>query len=99
MAKEIISTFKEKPKTKIAWWAMGFGLSLLIIPLASGALPHITWGAVNVVPSLLLSLLFLTLITGVIAYRKGECSYILWIGLVPAILFSLLLIAEFTFME
>lgn len=99
MKKEIISHFKEKPKTKITWWAMIFGLSLFVPPLASSALPHITWGAVNVIPFLLVPLLILALTTGIIASIRGERSYILWIGLAPAILFTLLLIAEFTFME
>lgn len=32
MNKEIISRFKEKPKTRIAWRAMWLGLSTLLIP-------------------------------------------------------------------
>ena len=99
MKKEIISQFMEKPKTKITWWAMIFGLSLFLPPLASSALPNITWGAVNVIQFLLIPLLILALTTGIIAFKRGERSYILWIGLVPAILFCLLLITEFTFIE
>jgi len=36
MSKEIISNFKEKPKTKTAWWAMWLGLSMLLTPPVLG---------------------------------------------------------------
>jgi hypothetical protein len=29
MKKEVISKFKEKPRTKTAWWAMGLGLATI----------------------------------------------------------------------
>ncbi len=31
MNKEILSKFNEKPKTKLAWWGMGLGLSTLVM--------------------------------------------------------------------
>lgn len=97
MSKEIISTFKELPKTKVAWWAFGSGLSLillLIINMVSKI--DISWGNLNVMPALLIPLLILAITTCTMAYRKGERSYIVWIGIAPTILFTLLMIMEIT---
>jgi hypothetical protein len=30
MKKEIISRFREKPRTRTAWWAMGLGLATIL---------------------------------------------------------------------
>ena len=90
---------REMPRFGISWWAMGLGLSLFVIPTlrATNALPdnwNITWGQLNVIPALIFPLLILALITNTAAYRKGERSYILWVGIIPTILFAILMIAE-----
>jgi len=37
MKKEVISKFKEKPRTKTAWWAMSLGLSTInVVPALCG---------------------------------------------------------------
>ena len=100
MKVQIISTFKEKPKTRTAWWAFGLGVSALItIPLvilfglSTGPLPieragrvnwfGITWGGIFI------GLFLLTLaaiISGAIALHKGERSWVLWLGFIPALI-------------
>ena len=101
MSRETLSQFRDRPRTKAAWWSMGLGLSALLVLLASSVLPDadVTWGELNVGPSVLLVLGISALVTGITAYRRGERSFVLWIGLVPGILFGLLLIAELAFME
>jgi hypothetical protein len=99
MKKEIISQFKEKPKTKVAWWAMYLGL----IAIFSGPLAGINAAVVNpwiarvsgeklglaagfVFVFVILIVAISALVTGTLAYRKGERSWVMWVGLIPAIL-------------
>ena len=115
MKKEIISKFKEHPKTKTAWWAMGLGLStILVVPLLGIFFPAVirplidkasseNVGAAagfNVGPvSLILSIF--ALVTCVRAFKKGERSWVLWVGFVPAIMagafWAFMIIGEFVF--
>ncbi|MGA7677744.1 MAG: hypothetical protein WCA51_05150 [Dehalococcoidia bacterium] len=114
MEKEVSSKFKEKPKTKMAWWAMGLGLSsILIFPFfgifaavirpiidkASSEIVGVVVGFGSIIVALIL--LVSALVTGVRAFKKGERSWVLWVGFVPAILvgvFSVfMIIGEFIF--
>ncbi len=114
MEKEIISKFKEKPKTKTAWWAMGLGLGTLLMPpflgifaavirpmidKASGENTGAATGFNLGIASFILSVF--AIVTGVRAFKKGERSWILWIGFVPAILtgafWIFMIIGEFVF--
>jgi hypothetical protein len=115
MKKEIISKFNEKPKTKIAWWGMGLGLSTLVVsqlllglfasfirPMidrAGGEKVGVPIGFSIMIFSFVLSISALT--TCILAYKKGERSFILWIGFVPAILsgafWIFMIIGEFVF--
>ena len=72
-----------------------------LVVLASNVLTDadVRLGELNVQPSAALVLGVLALATGISAYRKGERSFVLWIGLLPGILFGLLLIAEVAFIE
>ena len=101
MPRETLSQFRDRPRTKSAWWSMGLGLTALLGLAASSVLPDadVAWGELNVVPSVLLVLGLLALVVGIAAYRRGERSFVLWIGLVPGVLFGLLLIAELAFLE
>jgi hypothetical protein len=98
MTQEIISHFKEKPKTKIAWWAFGLGLSLFLVPIATMTLSSryvdLSIGNFIVIPGLIIPLTIAALTVSVLAYKKGERSFVLWIGIVPTILFSVAIIAE-----
>lgn len=80
---------------------MSLGSSALLLLVARSVLPDMdaTWGELNLIPALLLLMGISALVTGIAAYRRGERSFVLWIGLVPGVLFGLLLIAEITFME
>jgi uncharacterized membrane protein YhaH (DUF805 family) len=114
MKQEAISKFKEKPKTKTAWWAMSLGLgSILIFPFfgifTAVIRPIIdkasseTVGAVVGFGSMIVALIILVsaLVIGVRALKKGERSWVLWVGFVPAILVGVFLvfmiIGEFIF--
>lgn len=70
----IISKFKEKPKTKIGWWAMGLGLGSILITMVSA-----TPGAIIALAAV---------IVGIIAFIKGEHSWAVWFGFVPALLYA-----------
>ena len=114
MKKEVISKFKEKPRTKTAWWAMGLGLSSILIfpflgiftavirPIIDKASSE-NVGAVVGFGSIYVTLILLVsaLITGVLAFNKGERSWVLWLGFVPAILVGaflvFMIIGEFIF--
>jgi uncharacterized membrane protein YhaH (DUF805 family) len=112
MKQEAISKFKEKPKTKTAWWAMGLG-SILIFPFlgiftavirpiidkASSETVEAVVGFGSMIAAL--SLLVSALVIGVRAFKKGERSWVLWVGFVPAILVGafwvFMIIGEFMF--
>jgi hypothetical protein len=94
-----MGTFKEKPKAKIGWWAMGLGLATLLgVPLVSiltlVILPAFgddfneamgqTIGVSMGVFSLLAGAA--ATVVGIIALRRGERSWAVWLGLVLAIL-------------
>jgi len=91
--------FKEKPKTKIGWWTMGLGLATLAgVPLVS-LLTAVIYPAFNVeftdesgralgVSLGVFSLLAgaAAIVVGIIALRKGERSWAVWLGLILSIL-------------
>lgn len=114
MGKEIISTFKENPKTKTAWWAMGLGLGTILTgpflglfvsvfrPLIDKMSNEDTGAAFGFnlgLVSLILSVLALG--TCIYTFKKGERSWVLWVGFVPALLsgafWVLMIIGEFLF--
>jgi uncharacterized membrane protein len=120
MKKEVISKFKEKPRTKTAWWAMGLGLSTILIPPLLGIFAAVirpiidkasmvgrassenvgaTVGFGVGVFSLILSVS--ALVAGIIALKKGERSWALWVGFIPAILVGafwiFMVVGEFVF--
>ena len=113
MKKEVISKFKEKPRTKIAWWAMGLGLATILVypllsiltvvrPMIDKAIGENIGAAVGFGSMIVLLILSVSaLVVGVCALKKGERSWVLWVGFVPAILVGALcvfmIIGEFIF--
>jgi len=114
MKNEVISKFKEKPRTKTAWWAMGLGLATIltgpllsifvavirpIIDKASSENAGAAFGFNLMIVSFILTVSALA--TGIRAFKKGERSWVLWVGFVPAILSSafwvFMIIGEFIF--
>ncbi len=115
MKKEVISKFKDKPRTKTAWWAMGLGLgtvlggpimlgifAAVIRPIIDRASNENTGAALGFnlgIVSLILSVF--ALVTCIRAFKKGERSWVLWVGFVPAILtgafWVFMIIGEFIF--
>jgi len=99
MEKEIISKFKEKPKTKIAWLAMWLGLATLLMPPFLGIfgaviLPIIEKAGDGNIGGIIgfcfaifaLAFSISAFVIGFCAYKKGERSWVLWLGFIPAIL-------------
>ena len=101
MEKEVLSKFKEMPKTKTTWWAMRLGLATMLIGpmigiVASTIRPMIDPVSVNKENTGIavgfsggmfgLVLAIATLVAWYRAYKAGERSWILWVGFVPAIL-------------
>lgn len=113
MKHEIISTFKEKPKTKIAWWGMGLGLGTFVLgpfltgiftavirPALDKATSENTGAAVGInlgFVSLILSVV--ALVVNIRAFKKGERSWVMWAGFIPAMLsgafWTFMIIGEF----
>ena len=98
MAKEHISKFRDLPKLKTTWWAMGLGLGTPIIFPALGIfaavlrpfLDSVSGDAIGasagfVMIFLVLLLLLSALTLGIISFRRGERSWVLWLGFAPAI--------------
>jgi len=94
---------KKKPQLSITWWAMALGLiALLEFPLL-GLYSFIskTMGAVELGPSVGFAGIIITTVAvtlGVISFKRGERSWILWLGFGPALVLSafwlIMLIAE-----
>lgn len=114
MNNTIISTFKEKPKTKTAWRAMGLGLATFLVPPILGIFAAVIRPIIDKVISenvgaavgfilviVVLTLSVSALVAGIRAFKKGERTWVLWVGFVPAILtgafWVFMIIGEFVF--
>lgn len=101
MEKEVLSTFKEMPKTRLGRWA--FGLSLVTIfsgpflgifaailsPFLTKTLNETTAIIVGFcVMAAIIALFFATLICSIKAFRHGERSWAVWLALVLSIIQS-----------
>ncbi|MFA6027788.1 MAG: hypothetical protein WC752_02580 [Patescibacteria group bacterium] len=113
MSKKIISHFNEKPKTKICWISMILGLisissgpilgisAAVLMPFLSSMNENIagTIGIVSVIMVFVMTIV--ALVVAILAYRKGERSWAMWVGLVPAVLgaafWVFMLVGEFLF--
>lgn len=114
IGKEIASKFSDSPKTKTAWLSMGLGITTLFVPPFLGIFAAVIRPIIDKASSentgaaigfgvgiVVLVLSVSALVLGIIAYKKGERSWALWVGFIPAILvcvlFILMLIGEFIF--
>lgn len=97
MEKQILSRFNELPKLKTTWLTLVFSiitilltLSHLLSPLDSISIDHkITATEILISKIIRYSSFFVPLILafifGLISQKKGERSWVLWLGLLPAI--------------
>jgi hypothetical protein len=110
MGKEIISRFRETPKTKIGRWAMWLGLSPIIAVPFLGIFVSVIRPFIDRVSNeslgaafgfsiviLFIALSVSALTAAIISYRKGEHSWCIWVGFVPTIFLLFMLIGEFVF--
>lgn len=114
MKSKHISKLLQKPKTKLGWWVFGLGLPLLFMGPILGLfaafirplLDSRTSELVGQISGILLIFILLAdIITvatlGIIAIKKGERSWAVWLGFIPAILaiafLAFMLLGEFIF--
>jgi hypothetical protein len=114
MEKGVISKFKERPKTKTAWRAAWFGLVTLLIPpmldiFAAVIRPIIdrvssenTGAAIGFASGIAALILSISAIAACVnAFKKGERSWFLWAGFIPAVLTGVfwvfVIVGEFIF--
>lgn len=116
MANKVVSKFKEDPKLPVTKKAMWFGIGSFVWAFVVVNVPYwitmyyrdIKGKEVPISPWIGLSLIFVELILAIVAlnfgmkgYKQGERSWVLWIGLVPAILvalfFVIFIVGEFVF--
>jgi len=114
MKNEIISRFNQKPKLAITWWAMRLGLATVLSGPFLGTSAAVLRPAIDraggeslgsaigiVLVMLILALVVSAFGLGLYVYRKGERSWVMWIGFIPAILAVLfwlfMVIGEFVF--
>lgn len=112
--KEIISRFDEKPKTKTAWRAMWLGLCTILVGPILGIFAAVLRPIIDKASSesvgatvgfgvgvFLLVFSIAALVAGMRAFKKGERSWVLWAGFIPAILVGafwiFMVIGEFVF--
>lgn len=99
MTRVVISKFREKPKTKTAWWAMGLGLATFlggpIMGINAAVIqPMIAKVGGEYLGTVIsfgmmiatLGILIAALIAGIRALKMGERSWTVWVGFVPAVL-------------
>lgn len=99
MKPPIVSHFSDNPVHRLTWWALGLGLpTLLLGPLlglsASVVLPAIAraWGnatgrSFGINFGLFAFMLTIAaIVVGSISLRRGERSWALWLGFIPALL-------------
>lgn len=98
MKKEVISKFKEMPKTKVAWWAMILGLGPVLLGPILGVIAALLSSIINKADeavggaiglcAVFIPLIFViaAIITSVCAFVKGERSWVVWARFIPAIL-------------
>ncbi|MFA6027665.1 MAG: hypothetical protein WC752_01955 [Patescibacteria group bacterium] len=95
MKKQIIGKFKEEPRTTIAWLAIGLGLVAWFGVIVSIIVQAILSQPDNEKICLIIGIIFMafaiicdlsSVITGIIALKKGERSWLLWAVFIPAIL-------------
>lgn len=116
MKNEIVSKFNEKPKIKATWWSLWFGLGSLVSAPALGAFNRVmrqlldpisvnpynrglSPGMSGVLIALILAIS--AIVISVKALKKGEHSWVVWVGFVIGILvcafWTLLIIGEIVY--
>ena len=102
MSLQPVFTFRQKPATRLGWWAVGLGgvyvllfILTAIVSLVASRLPEPR----NVMPSSGMLMLLLGLASGVVALaailRNHERSWLVWLALLPGILGVLAILGEF----
>jgi hypothetical protein len=101
MENKIIGRFSEKPRIRLNWWTCGLGLAAVLIGPVTGFVSWVIESIMNPVHAqpksvtsapgftggtfgLILALAAIALF--IMSWKKGERSWALWVGLVPAAL-------------
>lgn len=114
MTRKRLSKFSQKPKTRIGWWVLFLGLPLIFIgpilgifatvirPLLDKNISEQVGQIAGILVIVILIVDLASCVTlGIIALKKGERSWAVWLGFIPAVLAILFLlfmiIGEFIF--
>lgn len=103
MGREAISKFKDKPINKSTWTGMWLGIASIFIfpilginakfirPLADNYLGE-GRGAIAalIIAISCIALAIVAFVLNIKSYRKGERSWVMWIGLAPSVLIGIL---------
>ena len=99
---KILKKVQDKPQIQTTWWILRLGLASLFAPLlgvvngffhrvfdlgTGGGSMGLPTGFFMVVIALVFSIS--AIMIGTLMYKRGERSWVLWIGLVPALLVAL----------
>jgi hypothetical protein len=102
---QIISKFSEKPRTKVTWYAMYFGLAAFLIPIILNPIVLFIKDEIELPDSFIyilsgfnFTILIIGLIISIIAFIKGERSWVMWVGLISCILMIPSLLLFFIFL-
>lgn len=99
-----LSTFKQLPRSKIAWWSVGLAAVFVVLSLVdmyvmyrvSNNLPLAQRGTMISFGFLLMLSGLAAGITGLIALlKKRERSWLTWLSTLPGLLMIFLLLGEF----
>lgn len=101
MEKQIISKFKELPKTKVGWktlifgvcYLLSIGIMFLIYNSTNESIMFIFYGLIIITLSFIFFIF--TLINFIYACKKGDKSWVAWIGFIPVILTIIFLFLDY----
>lgn len=114
MKKKIISRFRESPRTKLGWWSFGLSIGAImsgpilgtfaaaIRPLIDKAFNENIGARVGFVfGGIILPIIIIDFIMSIMAFKKGERSWAVWIALVFSSIsvgmLATLIVGEFVF--
>jgi hypothetical protein len=106
MDSPIGSTFKQLPRSKLAWWSVGLAAVYLLLALGDMVIIMLVSKGVNIpTGGPIISFGFLLIlsglaagITGIIAVKRNhERSWLTWLAILPGVFMVFLLLGELIF--
>lgn len=103
MSVQASSTFRQRPRTKLGWWAVGLLAAFVVMYIINAGvfmqLSAPEWMNQTLLPAFGILMVLCGLATGVAALialiRKRERSWLVWLALLPGAMMVFLLMGEF----